>query len=133
MKRFSLNRLDVELDNQLAHLSEEYLLSFEAAKEEYPLTMPIDEAKKKVKLIKLALDELGNVNLGAIEEYDEFPNVMNFLIEQRDDLVEAKDTLFQVIDEMDEEMKKRFQQTFEGIRFHFESVLKNYLVEVERI
>ena len=54
-----LNRLDVELDNKLAHLSEEYLLSFEGAKEEYPLTIPIDEARKKVKLIKLALDELG--------------------------------------------------------------------------
>ena len=35
-----LNRLDVELDNKLAHLSEEYLLSFEGAKEEYPLTTP---------------------------------------------------------------------------------------------
>ena len=54
MKRFSLNRLDVELDNKLAHLSEEYLLSFEGAKEKYPLTLPIDEAKKKVKLIKLS-------------------------------------------------------------------------------
>ena len=39
-------------------------------------------------------------------------------------LQEAKDTLFQVIDEMDEEMKRRFQQTFDGIRFHFESVFK---------
>ena len=54
----------------------------------------------------------------------EFPNVMNFCIEQRDDLVEAKETLFQVIDEMDEEMKRRFQETFEGVRFHFESVFK---------
>ena len=90
MKRFSLNRLDVELDNKLAHLSEEYLLSFEAAKEEYPLTLPIDEAKKKVKLIKLALDELGNVNLGAIEEYDRVSERYEFLIEQRDDLAEGK-------------------------------------------
>ena len=119
-----LNRLDVELDNKLAHLSEEYLLSFEAAKEEYPLTLPIDEAKKKLKLIKLALDELGNVNLGAIEEYDRVSQRYEFLIEQRDDLVEAKTTLFQVIDEMDEEMKRRFQETFEGVRFHFESVFK---------
>ena len=119
-----LNRLDVELDNKLAHLSEEYLLSFEAAKEEYPLTLPIDEAKKKVKLIKLTLDELGNVNLGAIEEYDRVSQRYEFLIEQRDDLVEGKTTLFQVIDEMDEEMKRRFQETFEGVRFHFESVFK---------
>ncbi|WP_428908689.1 chromosome segregation protein SMC [Niallia sp. Krafla_26] len=119
-----LNRLDVELDNKLAHLSEEYLLSFEAAKEEFPLSLPIDEAKKKVKLIKLALDELGNVNIGAIDEYERVSERYEFLLEQKNDLVEAKDTLFQVIDEMDEEMKKRFQQTFEGVRFHFESVFK---------
>ena len=58
-----LNRLDVELDNKLAHLREEYLLSFEGAKEEFPLTIPIDEARKKVKLIRLALEELGYCKL----------------------------------------------------------------------
>lgn len=119
-----LNRLDVELDNKLAHLREEYLLSFEGAKEEYPLTMPIDEARKKLKLIKLAIDELGTVNLGAIDEYERISERYEFLLEQKTDLQEAKDTLFQVIDEMDDEMKKRFQQTFEGIRFHFESVFQ---------
>ena len=90
MKKFNLIRLDVELDNNLIHLSEEYLLSFEGAKEEYPLTLPIDEARKKVKLIKLALDELGNVNLGAIEEYDRVSERYDFLLEQRDDLVKRK-------------------------------------------
>ena len=74
----------------LAHLSEEYLLSFEAAKEEYPLTLPIDEAKKKVKLIKLTLDELGTVNLGAIEEYERVSERYEFLVEQKNDLVEGK-------------------------------------------
>lgn len=44
--------------------------------------------------------------------------------EQKRDLQEAKDTLLQVIDEMDEEMKKRFEQTFNGIRTHFESVFR---------
>ncbi|WP_071395366.1 chromosome segregation protein SMC [Bacillus tuaregi] len=119
-----LNRLDVELENKLAHLREEYLLSFEGAKEAYPLTLPIEEARTKVKLIKLALEELGTVNLGAIEEYERVSERYEFLIEQRNDLDEAKNTLFQVIDEMDEEMKRRFEQTFEGVRFHFESVFK---------
>nr|WP_295972020.1 chromosome segregation protein SMC [uncultured Bacillus sp.] len=119
-----LNRLDVELDNKLAHLREEYLLSFEAAKEDYPLTMSIEEARKKLKLIKLALDELGTVNLGAIDEYERVSERYEFLLEQKTDLQEAKDTLFQVIDEMDDEMKRRFQETFEGIRFHFESVFQ---------
>ncbi|MDM5226254.1 chromosome segregation protein SMC [Cytobacillus sp. NJ13] len=119
------NRLDVELENRLNHLREEYLLSFEGAKEEYPLQIEIDEARKKVKLIKLAIEELGAVNLGAIEEYDRVSERYEFLLEQKTDLQEAKDTLFQVIDEMDVEMKRRFEETFAGIRFHFESVFQS--------
>ncbi|CAM3742085.1 chromosome segregation protein SMC [Mesobacillus thioparans] len=119
-----LNRLDVELDNKLAHLREEYLLSYEGAKEQYPLTIPADEARRKVKLIKLAIDELGTVNLGAIEEYERVSERYEFLLEQKNDLQEAKDTLFLVIEEMDHEMKKRFEQTFTGIRSHFEPVFQ---------
>jgi chromosome segregation protein len=119
-----INRLDVELENRLTQLREEYLLSFDGAKQQYPLTIPIEEARKKVKLIKLAIEELGNVNLGAIEEYDRVSERYEFLLEQKTDLEEAKDTLFQVITEMDVEMKKRFQQTFEGIRSHFEPVFR---------
>ncbi|MCD4837325.1 chromosome segregation protein SMC [Neobacillus sedimentimangrovi] len=119
-----LNRLDVDLENRLTHLREEYLLSFEGAKEQYPLTVSPEEARKKVKLIKLAIDELGHVNLGAIEEYDRVSERYEFLKEQRQDLQEAKDTLFQVIEEMDEEMKKRFKHTFNGIKEHFEPVFQ---------
>ncbi|MCM3616289.1 chromosome segregation protein SMC [Sutcliffiella horikoshii] len=120
-----LNRLDVELDNRLHHLREEYMLSFEAAKEDYPLEMDIDEARKKVRLIKLAIEELGTVNIAAIEEYDRVSERYIFLKEQKDDLQEAKDTLFQVIGEMDEEMKKRFETTFTNIRAHFHDVFRS--------
>ncbi|MFD2212882.1 chromosome segregation protein SMC [Metabacillus endolithicus] len=119
-----LNRLDVELDNRLNHLREEYFLTFEGAKEKYSLEIEVDEARKRVKLIKLAIDELGTVNLGAIDEYERVSERFTFLTEQRDDLLEAKDTLYQVIDEMDIEMKRRFEQTFNAIRSHFESVFQ---------
>lgn len=119
-----LNRLDVELDNKLAHLREEYLLTFEGAKENHPMTMPPEEARRKVKLIKRSIDELGNVNLGAIEEYERVSERYEFLLEQKNDLQEAKDTLFVVIGEMDEEMIKRFEETFSAIRMHFEPVFK---------
>ncbi|KAB2335383.1 chromosome segregation protein SMC [Bacillus mesophilum] len=120
-----LNRIDVELETRLAHLREEYLLSFDAAKEAYPLTIDAEEARKKVRLIKMSIDELGTVNLGAIEEYERVSERYEFLLEQKNDLQEAKDTLYQVIDEMDIEMKRRFEQTFNGIRFHFESVFQS--------
>ncbi|MGD6802991.1 chromosome segregation protein SMC [Rossellomorea aquimaris] len=117
-----INRLDVELENRLAHLREEYLLSFEAAKEDYPLLMDIADARKKVKLIKLALEELGTVNLGAIDEYERVSERYQFLLEQQADLQEAKDTLHEVIKEMDAEMVKRFDYTFHAIKAEFEGV-----------
>ena len=120
-----INRLDVELENRFARLREEYLLSFEGAKEQYPLTIPLEEARKKVKLIKLAIEELGNVNIGAIEEYERVSERYEFLNEQKTDLQEAKETLYMVIEEMDEEMKKRFEHTFNGIREHFEPVFRS--------
>ncbi|WP_050614747.1 chromosome segregation protein SMC [Bacillus testis] len=119
-----INRLDVELDNRLHHLQEEYALTFEAAKELHPLVHSPEETKKKVKLIRLAIDELGTVNLGAIDEYERVYERFSFLTEQREDLIEAKDTLFQVIDEMDVEMKRRFEETFEGIKAEFGTVFR---------
>lgn len=117
-----INRLDVELENRLQHLQETYTISFEAAKQKYMMTMSGDEARKKVKLIKLSIEELGTVNLGSIDEYERVSERHTFLLEQRDDLEEAKATLHQVIDEMDEEMKKRFSYTFQAIRTEFQFV-----------
>jgi chromosome segregation protein len=84
-----------------------------------------------VKLIKLAIDELGTVNIGAIDEYERVSERYQFLNEQQKDLVEAKETLLQIIDEMDEEMKKRFEQTFEAVKFHFEPIFKAFVWAVD--
>lgn len=120
-----INRLDVDLENRLSHLSEEYFLTFEAAKEKYPLLHEVNEVRKQVKLIKLAIEELGTVNLGAIDEFERISGRFNFLNEQKADLLEAKNTLYKVIDEMDEEMKKRFISTFNSVNEHFETVFKS--------
>lgn len=119
-----INRLDVELENKLNQLWEEYKLSFEAAKAKYPLTMDRDEAKQKLKLIKMEIEELGTVNIGAIDEFDRVSERYQFLSTQKNDLLEAKHTLHQVISEMDEEMKKRFESSFFSIKAEFEQVFK---------
>ncbi|MGM7701141.1 chromosome segregation protein SMC [Pseudalkalibacillus sp. Hm43] len=117
-----MNRLDVELENRLTHLSEEYQLTYERAKEKYKLEMDPDEARTKVKLIKQAIEELGTVNLGAIDEYERVSERYNFLTDQRDDLNEAKATLYGIITEMDEVMTKRFKESFFEIRTHFRTI-----------
>lgn len=113
------NRLDVELDNILRKLSEEYELSFELAKQRYAVPDDIPQVQADVKELKRNITALGDVNLGAIEEYARVSERYEFLNEQKDDLIEAKTTLYQVIREMDEEMSKRFKVTFDAIRREF--------------
>ena len=124
VEEVKVNRLDVDLENKLSKLTNDYEISFEAAKQAYPLTMDARDAATKVRLIKLAIEELGNVNIGAIEEYDRVSERFEFLSEQQEDLQEAKATLYKVIGEMDVEMTKRFQETFVQIRSHFQQVFK---------
>ncbi len=119
-----VNRMDVDLDNRLTSLQEEYELSFEAAKQTYELTIDVKEAKTKVRLMKRSIDELGTVNLGAIDEYERVKERYEFLTTQQKDLQEAKETLHKVINEMDEEMTKRFYDTYVHIRSHFQVVFK---------
>ena len=114
-----VNRLDVELDNLLKKLAEEYELSFELAKERYPVPEDVPGTQAKVRELKRDIALLGDVNLGAIEEYERVNERYQFLSAQKQDLIDAKAALYEVIREMDEEMAKRFKATFEAIRSHF--------------
>ncbi|WP_200759317.1 chromosome segregation protein SMC [Effusibacillus dendaii] len=117
-----LNRLDVELNNALSKLAEEYRISFELAKERYPVPEDPSLAKREAAELRRKIESLGTVNLGAIEEYARMQERLGFLSEQRDDLLTSKEKLQQVIAEIDEEMGRRFQETFTAIREQFQTV-----------
>ncbi|SFB20124.1 condensin subunit Smc [Lentibacillus halodurans] len=123
-KEVKTNRLDVELENRLSKLQTDYTMTFEKAKQDYDKTDNIEETQQMVEQIKQAIDQLGTVNLGAIDEYDRISERYDFLSEQQNDLVEAKQTLHSVIAEMDEEMEKRFGDTFGQIKEEFAVVFK---------
>jgi len=116
------NRLDVELENRLNYLQETYELSFERLKSETEKTETLEADQTKVKLLKRDIDELGVVNLGAIDEYERINERFEFLTNQEQDLLEAKETLYDVIFEMDTEMEKRFEETFSQIKVAFSEV-----------
>ncbi|WP_404409113.1 chromosome segregation protein SMC [Jeotgalibacillus malaysiensis] len=122
--KLAAGKLSSDIDYRLNKLQEEYELSFQAAKAEYPLQMNPDDARSKVKLIKLSISELGHVNIGAIEEYDRVSERYEFLLDQQNDLQEAKDNLLSVIKEMDAEMSRRFSETFYQVKEHFSSVFQ---------
>jgi len=117
-----VNRLDVELDNMLRKLAEDYEISYELAKERYEVPEDVPAAQIEVRDLKRAISALGEVNLGAIEEYARVSERYEFLSGQKNDLIEAKTTLYGVIREIEEEMSKRFLQSFEAIREQFTDV-----------
>ena len=91
----------------------------------------IREAAKDLGLSKSVLHrhmvkikKIDYVNIGAIEEYERVSKRYNFLVEQREDLHKAEDTLLEIINEMDEVMKKNFLTTFEEIRVEFKKVFR---------
>lgn len=118
------SRLDVLINHAIDHLSEQYQLTFERARDLYDNEEEIETLRKKVKLTKMSIEELGNVNLNAIEQFEEINERYTFLNEQRTDLREAKTTLEQIITEMDQEVKDRFKETFHAVHGHFEEVFK---------
>jgi len=117
-----LNRLDVELENLLQKLADEYEMSYEWAKGNIERIEDIASAKDTVKELKTLIQALGEVNIGAIDEFERVSERFNFLSTQKTDLVEAKETLYQVIAEVDVEMTKRFNESFEAIREQFQLV-----------
>ncbi|MFZ3576576.1 chromosome segregation protein SMC [Virgibacillus sp. DJP39] len=123
-KEVKSNRLDVELENHLTHLQTEYTLTYERAKETYNKTDDLEKTRVDVQQIKQSIEDLGTVNLRAIEEYERIMERYSFLTEQRDDLVHAKDTMFAVIAEMDDEMQKLFGSTFNQIKDEFAIVFR---------
>ncbi|RDW17864.1 chromosome segregation protein SMC [Oceanobacillus chungangensis] len=123
-KEVKVNRLDVELENRLNHLQTEYTITYEKAKQMYEKAEDIEDAKQIVKELKFNIEQLGSVNLGAVDEYERISERYTFLSDQKNDLVEAKQTLYTVINEMDEEMEKRFDFTFNQIKDEFTVVFK---------
>ncbi|WP_294745617.1 chromosome segregation protein SMC [uncultured Exiguobacterium sp.] len=89
-----------------------------------PLDLSYEEAKEEIHLLKRQLEEIGIVNIGAIEEFAEVDERFTFLSAQRDDLVAAKTDLYGVIEEMDREVIRLFRQTYESVREHFRETFR---------
>ena len=120
-----VNRMDVKLDNLLNKLSETYSMTYEKAKELYKLEIDENIARTKVNSLRKDIKELGNVNLGAIEEYDRVSERYDFLVNQKNDLMKAEDILLEIINEMDSVMEKEFAATFKIIKDNFKITFKD--------
>ena len=119
-----LNKLDNDMDNYLNILNNEYSLTYERAKEEYFLEVESETAYSMVSNFKNELKNIGMVNLDSIGEYESVSERYNYLKNESDDLLHAKDTLYSIIDEMDSVMQHDFLETFKKLEVEFKKVFR---------
>ncbi len=77
---------------------------------------------EQVAALQQRIDEMGPVNLVAIEEYEETEQRHTFLTAQHDDLVKAKAQLLEVINRINLQTRQMFTETFEKIRDNFRAM-----------
>ena len=103
----------------LDKLWESYGLSHEAARRQRQELTSIPAANRRMGELKRAISALGQVNVGAVEEFDRVNQRYTYLIGQRDDVERARRDLERIISGLTGEMKTIFQREFARINEAF--------------
>jgi chromosome segregation protein len=90
---------------------------------------PVEELQEKADRMKKRLENLGEVNPTAIEAFEEMKKRYDFIVEQKDDLVNAKQSLLQTIAEVETTANQKFLETFNRVRENFHKVFKALFTE----
>ncbi len=113
-----------EYDNIISKLWEEYQLTKTEAEETAVEIENISEAKKRLAELKSKIRSLGNVNVGAIEEYKEVSERYEFISTQVEDVEKSKKEIEKLIVDLTKQMKEEFIVAFEAINRNFTYTFK---------
>ena len=113
-----------ELNDTNTKLWEEYQLTAGEAKELCVEFESLTELRRSVAEVRGKIRGLGNVNVGAIEEYKEVKERYDFLKAQVTDVEKAKSELTRMIAELCSEMEELFATSFKQINTHFQQIFK---------
>ncbi|MBM3264851.1 MAG: chromosome segregation protein SMC [candidate division Zixibacteria bacterium] len=108
IRRIMMNRYDADPEQMAEVPGIEGMETFDTGTAEALL----EDVERKI-------NELGPINMAAVEEYNAAKERLDFLTDQRDDLVEAKENLEKTIVKMNRAARARFLDTFEEVRHNF--------------
>ncbi|MDO4902943.1 MAG: chromosome segregation protein SMC [Limosilactobacillus sp.] len=117
-------RSEAQIDQLLNRLNEHYSMDIDEARDKADAEISDQDLATRLKLLKRGLDELGDVNISAIDEYNRVKERYDFLKGQQTDLLESRDQLKQTMDEMDGEVKQRFLDTFKKVSVAFDETFR---------
>lgn len=117
---------DSKVDNLKEKLWEEFEMSYAQAldmqEEDFAVTKAVSENRQ----IKARLRELGDVNIGAIEEYEEVSSRYKFMTAQRDDVQNSMDELDRIIRDLESIIRRRFKESFTTIVENFRTTFTEF-------
>ena len=125
-----LNELKLQLAGMKERLNVEFKINLDDIIDQ-PRTgeVPVEELQEKSDRMKKRLENLGEVNPTAIEAFQEMKKRYEFILEQKNDLVNAKDSLLQTIQEVEATANQQFLDTFNKVRENFQRVFKSLFTE----
>ncbi len=125
-----LTDLKLQLAGMKERLNVEFKVDLDAIIDE-PRTSdtPLEELKEKNERMRKRIENIGEVNPTAIEAYTEMKKRYEFILEQKNDLVTAKDSLMQTIQEVEATANQQFLDTFNKTRENFQKVFKALFTE----
>ena len=102
----------------------EYELTYSSAQKYKKENISLSSLKEKAQALKQFIKSLGPVNVHAVEEFTTLQERYNFLIKQKQDIIDAEKSLDQIIDNLTKAMEEQFAQEFKKISFYFNQVFK---------
>ena len=115
---------ETELNDTNSKLWEEYQLTESEARGQCVPFESLTELRRSVTEVRGKIRGLGNVNVGAIEEYKEVKERYDFLKAQVTDVEKAKSELTKMIAELCSEMEELFTTSFKQINTHFQQIFR---------
>lgn len=115
---------ETQLDTLKEKLWEEFEVSYAQAEDLRKPDFAMGASVKESREIRGRLRDLGEVNVGAIKEYESVSRRYEFLTGQRKDIVVAMDELAGIINEMDTTIKTRFKENFDQVVDNFEVIFR---------
>ena len=118
-------KLEEQLEGRINYMWAEYELTYHNAKDIVGETeFTYTRIKSLVNETKGKIRSLGDVNVNAIEDYKSVSERYELLKTQHDDLIESEEALKKIIADLDEEMRKQFNEKFAQIKSQFDKVFR---------
>lgn len=121
----TLEKANLKIEEITNTMFEDYSMTYLTAKEKYvPDLGSNDEIKKLVKEKRKVIQELGPINVNAVEEYKSIGERYDLMISQYEDIKKSEEMIANIVDELDDNMHKQFDENFKKIKDEFEIVFK---------